>query len=358
MPILRRAGAWDDSASQDALDQMEAEALEWAVLLEVAFEHEGGAKVVEARLGSWIDVEGLQRDMEGPVAVSVTVEELQSERLTKVATEDLRVPFAISNRFTDRILEWFRRLLSDGVADVVRTKAPPPAVFTALPIRRNTSDEVGQWIWDRFTKTRLEEWSEASLIREWHLIQTDESAIPTTVLRERICEPSQVAAIALQRLTTRVTEGSATQPPQLSAEDFVMAANQHLRAGRYLEAANIFEGLVELHPTDGDALNNLGFCLMPQDPSRALSVLQRASLYPMQQRTINAANRVLALQLTDRRDAAQILAKEFLSGADSRTASEICFTWRQDPVTRDLALADEPQQSRPYLEELLLLLEG
>jgi hypothetical protein len=56
---------------------------------------------------------------------------------------------------------------------------------------------------------------------------------------------------------------------------FVDAATDLLKANQIREAADIFATLVELRPTDGEALNNLGFCLLPLDPTAALEALQR-----------------------------------------------------------------------------------
>ena len=111
-----------------------------------------------------------------------------------------------------------------------------------------------------------------------------------------------------------------------------------------------------MRPTDGDALNNHGFCLLPTAPHEALHLLQRASLYPLKQKTINAANRSLALYLVGRREDAVTLAKESLALPPPHHP-EPCYAWKQDLETGALHL-ENVQSARVHLEQLLKFLDA
>jgi len=119
----------------------------------------------------------------------------------------------------------------------------------------------------------------------------------------------------------------------------VEAAIDHLSDGRIQEAADIFAGLVELRPADGDALNNLGFCLLPLDPSGGLEELERASLYPQGNVVLNLANRALALHLVGRDQDALQLAREVM-GSEHRGVGRAVM-WKHDHDAGELTLESE-----------------
>ena len=351
MPYLRAAGAWGWSVSTDALDRTEAAAQDWNQLLEAAYEQEGvdaaapwppeGEPNPQHREPSW----------RAEPVISIVIEELQTGERWTHESKDGRIPYALSKRFTARIAEWFSRLLADGLTEVVQWQAPPAALFMAMPVR-SAPEEVGQWLWDRFTETHLEDWQPSSLLREWEALQGGGVPVPLPVWREREPDSETLAFVALQRLTRR--ERRHAPEPSLRAENFVSAAISYLERGQVQEAANIFAGLVELRPADGDARNNLGFCLLADDPIEALAILQRASLYPMKQKTINAANRVLALYLVGRVEDAIRLGEEFLEQpADHDDVP--CYAWEQNVETGELVL--RPVSSgHEYLQNLVAFL--
>jgi Flp pilus assembly protein TadD len=56
---------------------------------------------------------------------------------------------------------------------------------------------------------------------------------------------------------------------------FVQPAVRFLQDGRRREAAALFEALIDFDPDNPEAQNNLGFCLLPDDPERALQHVAR-----------------------------------------------------------------------------------
>lgn len=358
-PLMRQNGMWDELVSNDELDRLDERSAEWFAVLEHSFEHDRAELDHESQVLQWVNVEAHHRTLEEVFRLHEATKHvdlgMDLEPATTLPTRirvDIRVLYAISTRFTNRVEQWLNRILTDDLDAVIAWTAPPPAVFTALP-PKSRLDETGTWIWDRFTKTSLETWATSSLLREW--AGNDDGQLDRRVWLERACDSDVVAEMALAQLTKR---SSRTLPaPKLSAESFVDAALRHLKDDRPEEAAQIFQGLVDLDPTDGDALNNLGFCLLPIDPSRALDALQRSSLFPMSQRAVNAANRVLALLLVGREADALGLAHESVRivQPDER---DPCWTWlvAQDGDLPQLTL--EASNPIAYLTNLTEYLES
>ena len=85
-------------------------------------------------------------------------------------------------------------------------------------------------------------------------------------------------------------------------------------------------GLCELRPGDGEALNNLGFCLLPTEVEEGLLKLQQASLYSRSRTVVNAANTALALHLLGRDVAALAVGEECLATAPQDMTP--AFLWR------------------------------
>ena len=86
--------------------------------------------------------------------------------------------------------------------------------------------------------------------------------------------------------------------------------------------AGVFAGLCELRPGDGEALKNLGFCLLSTDVEQGLLKLQEACLYCRSRTVVNAVNTALALHLLGR-DAAAVavrggMPRDRAAGYDAR----------------------------------------
>lgn len=349
--LVREDGLWDELVSDDELDRVTVNAAPWVQVLQTGFDQDGGEHAV-LQLVEHLDAEHINQNLTDLFRVQPGDDVVDDSSLRGIsnairghALKDMRIPYAMSRRFTNRLEQWLNRLLGDDMAAVLRWAVPPLAVFTALP-PSSTPDEVGRWIWDRFTHTSLDEWADSSLLREY--AGNADGTLKHRVWLERTCDASEVASLALSRLTAKTRR--AAPEPKLRAETFVRAAIEHLSEGRAAEAAEIFRGLVELRPTDGDALNNFGFCLLAVDPAAALVVLQRSSLFPMSQRTVNAANRVLALWLVGRRDDALELAAESMNMKPPADEVPTCYGWTLSSNDEITLSSTTPGQ---YLEGLV-----
>ncbi|KQV71301.1 hypothetical protein ASC64_04455 [Nocardioides sp. Root122] len=357
-PLLRQSGMWAELVSDDELDRLDQRSAEWFAVLDRAYEEDRAGLDDDSQILQWVNIEAHRRKLDEVFRLHEATEQVVPvdvevpETLPAKLAADLRVVYATSTRFTTRVEQWLNRILTDDLNAVIDWTAPPPALFSALPALRRM-DETGLWIWDRFTKTSLEDWATSSLLREW--AGNSDVHLDRRVWLERVCDSEVLAEMALSRLTKKPRR--AAPPPKLTADVFVDAAQTLLKSDRPEEAAQIFQGLVDLNPTDGDALNNLGFCLLPTDPPAALEVLQRSSLFPMAFRAVNAANRVLALLLVGRESDALTLARESLRVVRP-SENDHCVTWRVESTGETPQLSLQSSSPHAYLMNLTEFLES
>jgi len=341
--------------SAEMLDRLKHFIEPWQDLLETSFAEEGAEEDVRRAIRLTFRPEPPNRRLFGARDIP-TWNEVEDE--VPGAEEQpfaLLISYALSGRFVDRVLSWFTRALADDKLAVLGWQAPPVGIFSALRGHRET-EEHGLWLWERNTVTHLEDWSTTSLMAEWRAHEVADHNLAPLIYGERSCNHEQVATTAL----TRMSKSRPNKPRPLvglRAQDLTTRAVELLKAGDFTAAADVFAGLVELRPWDGDALNNLGFCLLPIDLQAALQRLQEASLYPGESVTINVANRVLALLLLGRPTDAQGLAEASIGTIEKHPAQDHeCFVWRRDDASQALTLGRA--DSHTYLQELLTELQA
>lgn len=184
------------------------------------------------------------------------------------------------------------------------------------------ADSQGQWLLDRFTSTYLDQWRTESLCREWNYIHSQESA-PCSVaeMRLRVLTIDELSKIMAERLaSTRRHHPSVTT-------QLVLPAVKFIEEGRRLEAVALFRASVLIEPDSAESHNNLGFCLMPDDPEQALSHFEEATRHGWPNLSLSEANRVLCLLKLGRRTSALDLATEFVS----KEPRPVGRTWLWDP---------------------------
>lgn len=244
--------------------------------------------------------------------------------------------------FELQVAEWFARLASTDLHSFLKWQSPQIAILRAL--RPSPPDSEALWLWDRFTGTLLDNWHTSSLVLEWAWSHErfDTSCDPR-VLAVRRVDVNEVAGAALERLA-ELAQIRVDRPPDLAAAQFTEQAAQYLRAGETDAAVDVFTALAYANPADGEALNNLGFCMIPQGAVRALGPLDRAASYPMKSRTVNTVNRALVRHLLQRDEE----ALELLSGLEP--GSEESFVW-VEPVCGSIRL--DKMQLGDYVVQLV-----
>lgn len=196
-----------------------------------------------------------------------------ADELEQDLLQDPVIAYALSTRFMDRVATWLSLQIIDDLANALAFVAPPTSVFRAL-VPSARVDEAGLWLWERFTITSLDEWTQSSLLLEWKWLDEGRSDLcDTRVLRERDLDETAVGRRALRRASG--TQLRKNRETGIDASMFVDRAKNLLVNGQIAEATQIFADLVELRPGDSEAWNNYGFCMIALDAPTALDALRR-----------------------------------------------------------------------------------
>ncbi|MCQ3811569.1 MAG: hypothetical protein KTV68_13560 [Acidimicrobiia bacterium] len=194
--------------------------------------------------------------------------------------------------------------------------------------------EGDSWITERFTKTYLSEWSVAALRSEWKYLHGQHlSPCDPSEMRVREVSANDLARVMADRL------GADPRPSEHLINMLVRPAVNFLAEDRRTEAAALFEAALRVDPQNAIALNNLGFCLLPDDPEQALRHLDSAIDTGSADVEITNANRVLALVLLGRWTSACDLAAAHLNRHSDSSRREPVWLWDSSPLLRDNAAA-------------------
>ena len=180
---------------------------------------------------------------------------------------------------------------------------------------------------ERFTRTFLSEWSVSALRSEWRYLHGQLSApCDSSEMKVREVPAADLARVMADRL------GAEPHPSKELTNLLVKPAVTFLEDGRRSEAATLFEAALRHDPTDADALNNLGFCLLPDDPEKALRHLDAAIDSGQADIEITNANRLLALIALGRWTSACDLAESHLDRHADSSPQRSVWLWQIDSV--------------------------
>ncbi len=270
--------------------------------------------------------------------------------IAALLTEPL-VEHVLSPVFVNRVTRWLGNILPIDPPGALAVRPPTDVLFAALDASDNR-EEIGRWLWERFTVTTVDDWSYPSLVLEWDWIQkgfTDHC--DTRAMAERTISEERLARLAMQRAANAQ---NAERPAVKAFEParYVPHALRLLRSGDLAGASRVFEGLVELSPGHSTAWNNLGFCQLPDDANAALVSFRRAEALSRFPSMIALANETLALHLLSKDEEALEVASEALE-ASQPVDSGHAWVWQHpssDP-SKPLSLGDV-SDVRQYLVEL------
>lgn len=148
-----------------------------------------------------------------------------------------------------------------------------------IPKRRDV-DTV--WLVERFTETFVDRWSPASWRQEYRYLHLERKGccLPG-VMRERMVDEQQIAGY-LAEIGCRHIDGhhEDTSDRPISVAQFTSIALSAISRGNRSEAAAIYRSIGLVRPDDGTVANNLGFCLLPDDPQEARHCFDRALELP------------------------------------------------------------------------------
>jgi hypothetical protein len=167
------------------------------------------------------------------------------------------------------------------------------------------------WLVDRFGGLGVDTWRLSSLHREHRWTDgLEPSPCPSVLMDEsRVNRADLDKEIARRAVASPGGKGDG--PWTNLALRMQEQATRCLKEGHYAEAATLFEFAVQQQPGDADALNNLGFCQIPTDPSVAVFNLERADKLGYSSKAINFHNRIIGHRQLSQDNIARNLAEEY-----------------------------------------------
>ena len=266
-----------------------------------------------------------------------------------------------------------------SLESVIGWEAPKEKLTDMLNSQSNTKfDESflnerhnGKWIFDRFTETYIDRWDTESLCREWSFIH-GQIAPPCSPfeLKSREVKVSALSQEMSDRLIKVNKDQSlkftTSRTPEhqtgLMTSQLVKPAVGFLGQGRFTEAQALFEAILQMDPSDPDANNNLGFCLIPQNPELSLKYFDESEKLFGKRSEILSANRMLALASLGRRTiVAEIATSEFGLNPDTCERSEYksdgtdgAYLWNIGSILNNAdAVLEQVSNVRNYASTLL-----
>ena len=246
--------------------------------------------------------------------------------------------------------------------------AKPDPIIDELIINDKNN---GKWLVDRFTETYIDRWATESLCREWSFIH-GQIAPPCSPfeLKSREVKVSVLSQEMSDRLVrTNKFQNSKLKTPKapehqtsLMTTQLVKPAVSFLREGRFTEAQALFEAILQMDASDPDANNNLGFCLIPQNPELSLKYFDECERLTGKRFEVLSANRMMALASLGRLTiVAEIATAEFnLDPNDCELAdyksdgSNSAYLWNIESILEGSdAVLDEVSDVRKYASSLL-----
>ncbi len=150
--------------------------------------------------------------------------------------------------------------------------------------------EQYRWAVDHFAVTFYRDWRTESLHYELRWLDGDIlPPCPDELMRDRKIPRDQITQEIARRVVYK--RGNA-DPGESLADEMTRHAGKLLRQGRHREAAAVFEFGVQQRPEDAVVRNNLGFCLIPEEPRGALGHLRAAANMGYEPSATNAYNQM------------------------------------------------------------------
>jgi hypothetical protein len=211
-------------------------------------------------------------------------------------------------------------VLAAPVGRLMTLKAPTPDELSEA-IDRDAPDsallEQYRWLVDRFSTTRIQDWELTSLHLEYRFTVGE---LPHPCSDDLMADRE----VSLDELNAEIARRAVHPRPAPSAPYGSVLAHQMqrqavdlLQNGRRREAAALFEFAVTQDSSDSLARNNLGFCLLPDDPESALKHFQVAQTLGYVPIVVNVYNQVLALRILRRAREALLFAERHWSSVSA-----------------------------------------
>jgi hypothetical protein len=284
---------------------------------------------------------------EGWDQVMALVPELAMAGVASDETTPLASLMRQAGRHVPRIVSW---ILTTPIEAVVNWIPPNPDEFARLDENLAIEGDGPQkWVSDRFLEAYLSDWQQSSLNLEWRYSH-GECVAPCHAkeMRERSIDEVSLAKAIADRAVSDEDRRAAVP----LGHQYVRLALDLLREGRREQAAAIFRAVTEVDPRRAEAHNNYGFCILPDDPSRALTAFDAAARLGWEWSPISISNRMVAYVELGKFTTALDLADEVFAKYDDLPATP-GWLWSRSAPMSDPKL-DDVQDSRAYIVKVAM----
>lgn len=180
-------------------------------------------------------------------------------------------------RFKD-FLHRFRIWASTArIEDLITLNPPTVDVWNSLNLQKKEDESVASpylWLCDRYLCGELRRWSTTSLHMEYRFIHGD----GIDAFSQKALEPVNINENDLNAVIAERAVLSTNTTDQVSFEQFFEFSKQYLKDGCYRDAAALFDFYLSMLPQSSNALNSKGFCLIPDSPNKAESIIHSAQI--------------------------------------------------------------------------------
>jgi len=186
-------------------------------------------------------------------------------------TADSENELSLSEPFRARVRAWMDIASPEAL---INWSAPDRQTWDQLPEPRprDKEEDEYQWFVERLSTTYLDSWSDVALEFEYEFLNS--GLRPSTIPNELGLERRIDQAVVNAELARRHVKGSRLDVQALGA--LTDRAREAIEEGDAAVASVIFRSALTLNPHDQLLTNNLGFSLIPNDPSAALATLAEA----------------------------------------------------------------------------------
>lgn len=255
---------------------------------------------------------------------------------------------AMADRAVRRLPRWAEVA---PIKDLIELTPPEAGLLETIPAGTPSEEvsEAYQWVWERYGRPGFDKWSSSSLRLEY--LWREGTWVPPfpaeALVVDRATDAPLHREIAARFVASPIDMGESDLLSKLQEQ-----AVQFLGQSRWAEAAALFEFYLEREPDNCTARNNLGFCLLPQDASLALTHLEGVGRAADINRTMLAHNICTALSILGRHPEALDKAEYHWQRDDPEDRGG-AYLWRLDEESVELYYAAD---IRLALAELGLVL--
>jgi len=245
-----------------------------------------------------------------------------------------------------QVMNWISLASLDDLAMLT----PPTDSSVLLTEPDPFVDELRQqyeWAVDHFSATFYHDWRTSSLHLAYRWLSLSEAPpCPPELMPDRRIDKDQLNAEIARRATSLHPEETRSLRSAAFLEPEMARYGKHLlERKRYREAAAVFEfGTLQM-PGDGKFRNNLGFCLIPEDPAEALRHLELAASLNYTSLEVNVYNQMCCYLALHKSRAALNLSNSSWMNIRERPAEAAVLWKRQVGMGWELFTADDPRRT-------------